>query len=179
MMKKMSILLTGLALILMSAGIINDDMTFSDWDKNEDTFISRSEFIEVFKDEYVDDWNVVDDQHLDDEDFYKITYEVWDADDDELLSKKEWIRGYDYYYGNYVTDDFVAIDVDNDSYIEYKEYYDILGDTDYYAVWDVDEDTYLSENELARMIFNKWDIDSSNFIEPDEYNMFDAYYLDI
>ena len=155
------------------------DLTFSDWDKNEDTFISRSEFIEVFSLVYVDDWDLSDDPYLDDEDFYRVTYRMFDADDDKLLTGQEWMFGYDFYYRDYISDDYVAIDTSGDGFIEYEEYYSALDKAGYHEIWDIDNDTYLSKNELARLLFNNWDIDNSNFIEIDEYNKFDRYFSDI
>jgi len=180
-MKKLATLtLSALAMILlMGMSLVPDNKTFEDWDKNDNGLIARSEFVDVFTDDYVNDWNVIDDAHLDDEDFYTVTYGIWDVDDDELLTEEEWWYGYDYYFGDYIYDDYVAIDTDGDGFIEYAEYYDALYDTDYYAVWDVDKDTYLDQYELARMVFNNWDYDNSNFIEFDEYIDFDSYYLDI
>lgn len=176
---KMILLSTGMFLILTSGKLLMDNLTFSDWDENGDGLITRSEFVDRFTANYVDDWNVVDDEHLDDEDFYRTTYGIWDEDDDELLSEQEWMFGYDYYYGDYILDDYVGIDADGDGFIEYTEYYDALSGTDYYSEWDVDEDMYLNEYELARMVFNNWDYDDSNFIEKDEYEEFDTFYLDI
>jgi len=168
-----------LTIFLMSASPESENLTFGDWDKDSNDLISRSEFVEVFTMNYVDDWNVIDDDHLDDEDFYRVTYSIWDVDNDEMLSEEEWQYGYDYYYGDYILDDYVAIDTDGDGFIEYQEYYDVLYPTEYYMVWDVDEDTYLSELELARLVFNNWDINDNNFLELDEYQNFDSYYLDI
>lgn len=100
-MKKLATLtLSALAMVLlMGMSLVPDDKTFTDWDKNDDGLISRSEFVDVFTDDYVNDWNVIDDAHLDDEDFYTVTYQIWDVDDDELLTEEEWWYGYDYYYG--------------------------------------------------------------------------------
>lgn len=180
-MKAIKTIFTGLflAAILMAASPVSESLTFKDWDKDGNDLISRSEFVEVFTKNYVDDWNVIDDEYLDDEDFYHVTYAMWDVDNDNLLSKEEWQYGYDYYYGDYILDDYVAIDTDGDGFIEYQEYYDVLYPTQYYTVWDVDEDTYLSELELARLVFNNWDINDNNFLELDEYQKFDSYYLDI
>lgn len=165
--------------LFISAGETSGDLTFEDWDKNEDALISRSEFVERFTANYVDDWNIKDDEHLDDEDFFLSTYNIWDTDDDELLSEEEWLFGYDYYYGDYAINDYLAVDTDGDGFIEYAEYYNYLNPTDFYIVWDVDKDTYLNEFELARVVFNNWDINENNFIEKDEYVKFDTYYLDI
>ncbi len=156
-----------------------ENLTFQDWDKNNDGIISRYEFVDKFTDNYVDDWDVNDDDHLDDEDFFRKSYIAYDADKDTLLTEKEWLFGYDYNFGEFVVDDFVAIDINNDGFVEYAEYYAALRKTSYFDTWDVDDDNYLDQFELARLVFNSWDFDDSNFIEIDEYDAFDDYYLDI
>lgn len=176
---KITFIVTGMLIVLSSGKFVQDDLVFEDWDKNGDGLITRSEFVDMFTANYVDDWNVVDDAHLDDEDFYRTSYHIWDEDKDTLLNEQEWMLGYDYYYGDYILDDYEGIDADGDGYIEYTEYYDALRGNDYYPEWDVDEDMYLNEHELARMVFNNWDYDDSNFIEKDEYEEFDTFYLDI
>ncbi len=171
---------TAMLLMLLFMTSATADMPFEDWDTNDSGLITRSEFVAHFTDNYVADWNNYDDNAtFDDEDFYTVTYDIWDVDDDDLLTVEEWDYGYDYFYGDYVNDDFVALDLDNDGFIEYVEYYDVFADTYYYTDWDIDADTYLNEYELARLVFNNWDVDNSNFIEKDEFDDFKAYYLEV
>jgi Ca2+-binding EF-hand superfamily protein len=156
-----------------------EELSFADFDNDNDNLIDREEFKETFTANYYDDWNNQDDDYLDDEDFYVSVYDMWDADEDEVLTEEEWIMGYDYYYGDYIVNDYEAVDVDGDGFIEYAEYNDVLGDSDFFATWDVDASEYLSEEELAEGVFTIWDVDNSGYLERDEYDEFDAYYLDI
>lgn len=156
-----------------------ENLTFNDFDQNNDGLIQKSEFVDVFTANYYDDWNLTDDEYLDDEDFHTTVYHMWDVDDDMMLTRDEWTGGYDYYYGNYVVVDYEEIDVDADGLISFDEYNDWAYDTHFYADWDYDADTFLSEEELAKGVFENWDVDNSQAIERDEYNDFDMYYLDI
>lgn len=155
------------------------DLSFEDFDNDADNLIDREEFKNTFTANYYDDWNNEDDEYLDDEDFYVSVYDIWDTDDDELLTEEEWIMGYDYYYGDYIVNDYEAVDIDGDGFIEYAEYNDVLGDSDFFATWDVDASEYLDEEELAEGLFTIWDVDNSGYLERDEFNEFDLYYLDI
>lgn len=155
------------------------DLTYSDWDKDGNGLISRSEFIGVFREHYYDDWNNKDNKYLDDEDFFHISFVMWDTDDDSLLSENEWIDGFEYYYEGYAANDFIIKDLDNDGMIEQDEFVDVLDDTDFFEAWDFDADQHLTELEIARGVFNNWDKDDSNFIDPKEYDGFDSFYLDI
>lgn len=155
------------------------ELTFFDFDQDNNNEISKEEFTEVFTSNFYDDWNKNDDEYLDDEDFYLSVFEIWDADNDNLLSQEEWLLGYDYYYGDYIITDYDAIDVDGDGFIEYAEYTGILDDTDFYLNWDLDASEYLSDKELAQGVFEKWDINNNGTLELNEYSAFDNYYLDI
>ncbi len=169
-----------IVVLLISSGCERQtDLSFEDFDKDNDNLIDREEFKDVFSANYYDDWNNKDDPYLDDEDFYISIYDMWDADDDKMLTEEEWIMGYDYYYGEYIVKDYEAVDVDGDGYVEYAEFNDVLDDSDFFITWDVDASKYLDEEELAEGLFSIWDVDNSGFLERDEYEEFDAYYIDI
>lgn len=162
------------AMIAMGIGVIAYGQdSFDNWDKNESNEISRSEFTLNFTDSYVDDWNTDDNDYLDDEDFYDFTYfRVWDENRDELLSVEEWRYGFDIYYGDLVMQPYEDVDKDSDGYISYVEYKAALGKTEFYQKWDMNNDNQLSEFELAKGVFEMYDIDSSNFLEQDEWEAF-------
>ncbi len=166
-------------LLVMISCDRTENLTFEDFDNDNSGVIEKNEFHKTFTKNFYDDWNQNDDPYLDDEDFYMTVYDVWDVDNDMALSYEEWLRGYDFYYGDFIVTDYESIDIDGDGLIEYEEYEGILDDTDFYVTWDVDASEYLSEEELASGVFHRWDIDNSGAIERDEYTDFDRNYLDI
>lgn len=178
--KMLKPILTGLILIFSISGFSQSggNLKFSDWDKDDNGIITRTEFVDLFTTAYIDDWNKIDDAHLDDEDFYQVSYDVWDKDDDQRLSKEEWMYSQQNSDGVYAFQSIDAVDADGDGFIQPTEYYDILDHTDYFPDWDTNNDRIISELELAKMVFNHWDSDDSNFIEEDEYEEFDDYFLD-
>lgn len=106
---------------------------------------------------------------FDDQDFYGSTYDMWDADKDQRLSEKEWQRGFDTSYGDYVTTDFKGTDTNKDGYVSYGEYHHSLEKSNYYSDWDANNDKWLSYNEVSRNVFDNWDNDNDNFISENEY----------
>lgn len=156
-----------------------ENLSFEDFDKNNDKEISLEEFEDVFTANYYRDWDNDDDPYLDDEDFHTGVYDAFDADDDQMLTEEEWLYGFDYYYGNYIVTDFNDLDLDDDEHISYEEYYNSLGETNFYKDWDRDADDRISEEELATGVFTIWDVDNSGALEADEFEEFDSYYLDI
>lgn len=154
------------------------NLNYGDWDKDANGLISRSEFIEVFSEHYYQDWNIRDDEYFDDEDFYHTSFSMWDTDEDSLLSEDEWGKGIEYFYKENAAKDFIGADINKDGTIDHDEFVDVLDDTDFFEAWDVDANEHLNELEIARGVFNNWDRDHSNFLDPQEYENFDSYYLD-
>lgn len=171
---------TAISLFIASTVAAQENLTFEDWDHDDDYVIEYHEFEDEFTEHYVDDWNNYDDDHLDDEDFMHATYRIFDRNDDEKLSFNEWMFGYNYYYDDYlIIDDVHSYDLNNDQYISYEEYTDALNTSGYYVDLDVDDDTFLNQFELANAVFNNWDVNNSHTLSKSEYEQFDDFYLDI
>lgn len=152
------------------------ELSYSDFDMNDDNVVSQTEFVTGFMENFHDDWDQMQDPYLDDEDFHRLAFEIFDIDQDKKLSDKEWSMATDRYLNNYIVADINEIDVDDDNYVVYGEYYNVVGDTDFFIEWDLDEDSYISEEELARGVFNYWDLNKNNFLEVNEFQEFDMYY---
>lgn len=167
-------------LVMIHISVISQELpelSFEDWDKDSNVRITRSEFIEVFITHYAHDIDSVDNIYPDDEDFLATSYGFWDIDGDELLSEQEW-REAGAFYTDDITNNFVSMDIDEDGFIEYSEFYDVLDNIGYFHLWDQNNDGNLNRYELARMLFNKWDKNISNFIELTEYKKFDLKHID-
>lgn len=163
----------------LASPIFAQEKDFNDFDLDDDGLVERYEFVDVFVESYTDDWDNTDDNKLDDEDFYTASYSMLNADDNDYIDADEWTFGYDYFYGDYLYDDYALYDSDGDGYVEYVEYYDSLYDSDYFLSWDVDADGYLDQYELAYAVFDNWDISENYVLDRSEFNSFDFYYLDI
>jgi len=165
--------------LIIPFAIIGQNKTFSDFDKDGDGLVERYEFVDVFTNNYVDDWDNTDDAGLDDEDFYNANYEMINIDDNNYIDETEWATSYDYFYGDYLYNDYDLYDTDGDGQLEFIEYYDAIYDSDYFMSWDVDNDGYLDQYELAYAVFDNWDINNNLVLNRSEYNSFDRYYLEI
>lgn len=171
-----------LTLLVLSITFIactrHKDLTFEDWDYDNDALINYSEFERTFGKNYYNDWNQNDDPYLDDEDFLVSTFNIWDVDEDNQLTEEEWIIGFDYYFGNYVISAYDVVDENDDDLISYEEYYNVLNDTEFYRDWDLNEDNIIHEEELTAGVFERWDLENDGVLDVDEYAAFDSYYID-
>lgn len=158
--------------IISSSVVIAQGTEFMTWDTNMDGTISKFEFRNEFMKEYFADWDMNDDKYLDDEDFYRTTYLILDDDNDNLLSIDKWTFGYEHFYHDYITNDFVLYDLDKDNFLTYDEFRPVLMDTDYYVAYDIDENSYISEYELATKVFQTWDFDDSGTLSKSEFETF-------
>ncbi len=178
-MQKLHIL-SGIMFLCSLTLYSQDNLTFGDWDADSDNKIEKYEFISKFIDEYYNDLDNIDDEGLDDEDFYYYTYEYIDGNDDGLISTEEWDNIYAYVDDEFIIyNGLVYYDYDEDGFIDYDEYYDALYDTSFYLTWDIDKDGYINEYELAETVFENWDMNDSGTLSRSEYNTMDIFYLEI
>lgn len=166
-----------LLLFMMTTVNLAPDTSFNEWDKDGSDRVSIDEFQSRFIENYYSDWNVNDDEYLDDEDFYLMTFRILDTNDDEMLAPSEAKWGYDYLYGDYV-DYEVTVREDSEEEMDFENFYDLVYDTDYFSDYDADSDTYLSEAELANSIFETWDIDGNGYLSRNEFNTFHELFLE-
>ena len=182
MKRKMLYFLTSI-LIISFPGLMflnaQEDLTFSDFDVDGNSLITRTEFINVFTDNFIDDWDNVDNEYLDDEDFFRIVYKIWDVDNDDVLSIDEWTNAYESFFGDYLVVEQDVLNIGNERPMVYQEFHKIIDDADIFEELDFDKDSRINRIELARAIFNHYDKNESNFLELNEYLEFDAYFMDI
>jgi hypothetical protein len=156
------------------------DMSFDDWDADDDGRIERHEFSEKFIANYFNSWGAENEAGILEEGFFKQSYAGLDSDNDKFLSDEEWLVGQHYFYDEYIVyDEIESADINKDGHISYDEYYDIMYDTKYFNDIDLDSDNYISQYELANYIFDNWDTNESGTISRSEYKRFDWYYLDV
>lgn len=149
------------------------DSSFTDWDKDSDKKISKTEFSDRYTQDYGDEWK----RNTSDEGFYETSYGVWDTNRDQRLSEDEWKYGYDTSYGDYVSDDYSSVDTNGDGYVDYNEYYGSLGETDYYSSYDQDGDNDLNDDEVSNMVFDNWDENKDGYIDENEYDSYENNYI--
>ena len=174
-MKKIIFILS-LTFIFATTGY-SQDMKMEYWDSNRDGILSEEEFTSSFLEKYSVDKDDVDDNKIDDEDFYLTTFSVIDANKDNTLSEGEFNWGREYFYNDYTRSDFDLYDMDNDGLISSSEYFDVMYDTDFFLAWDKNRDTFIDKKELASGVFKQWDLDGNNYINAEEFNSFNRYYL--
>lgn len=153
------------------------DNSFNDWDTDENNRINMEEFQSHFIENYYPDWNLDNDEYLDDEDFYRMTFRVLDSNKDEYLDTSESKWGYDYVYGKYV-DYEISVVNESDGEIDYQTFYRSIYESDYYSNFDSDNDGHLNEQELAKAMFTTWDINGNGYLSNNEFTTFNNLYLD-
>ena len=183
MMNRMIILLIQMLTALAINGQVSTagagNLSFKDFDRNDNMIIEQTEFVEAFTAYYVDDWNSIDNDYLNDENFYSFMYRDIDTDQNEKLSEPEWQMAYNKYFKDYVLLNYDDIDVDVDGYILYNEYNIVMTGTQLFNDWDFDNNGVINQIEMGRGMFNRWDKDNSGFIDLEEYHEFDETFSDI
>lgn len=164
---------------ILNSFLAAQNIEFIEWDTNRDGTIEEIEFRNGFMAEYFYDWDRNNDGILDIEDFFRSSYLILDENNDNLLSLREWKFGVNYFYYDYITDEFTQYDLDDNNFLTYDEYYSVISITDYFNAFDADKNSYISEYELTKYVFEMWDYDDSGDLSEEEYDFFETYYLGI
>lgn len=163
--------------LLFSAAFFGQQKNFSDYDSNRNNTIEKEEFIDVYKNEYSENVPMGTKTEISREDFYKMVFSELDRDRDENLNEDEWNIGLEYLYRDYLSKDYNLTDKDENSVIDYDEYYEQAYQTDYFTYWDVDKDEYLNEDERVEAVFTAFDSNDDGLLEKSEFDRFNSFYL--
>jgi Ca2+-binding EF-hand superfamily protein len=168
-----------LIVLLFTAAMYCQNTEFERWDRDGNREISKDEFIYIFNNVYVNDRNLIDNEYLDDEDFYEITFHRLDINNDNYLSDVEWDWGYNHLLVDYDITEYSIYDVDDNNLLDFAEFLVIVNKINYFPDRDLDRDGYLNRDELAQDVFNSWDADNNQRISEEEFADFYAFIIRI
>ncbi len=118
-----------------------------------------------------EDWDLNDDNFLDENEFDGSYYQVWDTDNDGILEESEWKD--DVTNFGLTNEDWDTWDANNDNQVDKNEFNTALEDNNYYSTWDADKNNQLTEREYTDGIFGLWDDNDDGQVEKEKY---DNYY---
>lgn len=166
-----------ISLIIFLFAVLNftQSDTFSDWDKDNNDELSKSEFQANFSTDHYSKWDTNNDQNLTQEEYYQATFAIMDEDKDKQLNTAEIDWGYERIYGDYVDYDVDIIEGENGSTIDYDQYREAVRDTRFYSDSDTDGDGNLTRDELSSSIFAILDWNDDGSLSRSEFGQFNRY----
>lgn len=116
---------------------------------------------------YFDDWDVNDDEILDNDELSDGLYDTWDNNSDGIIDNDEWNYGFnDEFSEDY--NEFGDWDADGNGEIDNTEFTDVYENSGLYDNWNTNEEAGIDENESAEGIFSVFDGDNDGFLGKDE-----------
>ena len=167
--------LLSLIVFLFAVTNVTQSDTFSDWDKDNDDKLSKSEFQENFSTEHFSGWDTNNDQSLTEEEYYEATFFILDQDYNSELDATETDWGFEHLYGDYVNYDVEVQEGEETATLTYDQYRDSVRDTKFYSESDTDDDSNLTKNELSSSIFQNLDWDDDGSLTRSEFQQFNRY----
>ncbi len=165
-MKRTTAALSGLALAL-SASPSMAQTSYSDLDHGNDLQLSQAEFDNTFGRDLFAAWDTDSNRNIDEDEFYRGVFDLFDADGDGTLSLSEYDDGWSGWFNtqNYVG--FTELEADGDGVLAVEEFRAGLAATDLYERWTYDG--ALGEEEFTTAIFSIYDVDSDGMLTQEEF----------
>ncbi|MBD0257102.1 MAG: hypothetical protein ICV83_15400 [Cytophagales bacterium] len=140
--------------------------------KIDDRLLEANEFFEAFNaNTLFDDWDLNDDDVLDENEFNASHYDVWDQDNDGILEENEWKEDINHF--GLAGENWDAWDANHDNQVGKNEFNSALDEDHYFSTWDADKNNQLTEREYTDGIFGLWDDNDDGMLEKEKY---EGYY---
>lgn len=123
---------------------------------------------------YYEDWDLDDDNFLNDDEFTTSFYNTWDTDNDGAIEEAEWTTVTADY--NLENADWATWDADGDGLLEENEFDTGFANYGWYDTWDVDNDNLVTEREYTDGIFGIWDENDDNMLDTNEFGAYNSYF---
>lgn len=120
---------------------------------------------------YYEDWDLNDDNYLDENEFNESYYDVWDTNNDGILDENEWNEDTEAF--GLKNETWANWDTDKNKQVDKNEFQAAFKNNNYYSTWDADRNNQLTEREFSDGLFSTWDDNDDGFVERDRY---DTYY---
>lgn len=131
--------------------------------------------------EYFDKWDQNGDGIVAEDEFYQSYVRTMDEDGDGQINADEWKIGMGAYYRGFdlkPEDPFEELAADSNGQISLEETENKLREIDYIDEWNTNGDEGLTEEELAKGVFQNLDEDGDGIVEAEKYTDYFEKYKD-
>ena len=144
--------------------------SFSDWDKSNDSFLDRNEFVEgyIYQD-FFDKWNPTGNSMSYDK-FFNEMYLSIDRNKDAAIDKGEFDSQIKRFFFGMFSESFESWDQNKDGKMRMPEFTKNASASKLASLWDSNSDRVIYEREMAEGMFYICDSDNSGKIFEAELN---------
>ena len=163
----------GLVALLASGGALAAvEWEFSDWDEDGNLELTETELTTGATEVGLyDEWDVDNDDLLDEDELYGGLYDTWDLDGDGLIGEDEfgesverWLTEADY--------DFEAWNTDDNDFLHEDEFRAEIAETGLYDTW-VGDAEGIGEEQFYGGYYDVADLDDDDALTEDEFGWFE------
>lgn len=125
---------------------------------------------------HYENWDLNNDNFLDEEEFRVSFYQTWDLDNDGRISQGEWTTVVSDYSNHIDATDWRAWDTDGDGFIDRVEFDANFAEMGWYTGWDTNGDGQVDLREYTDGAFAIWDENDDNVLDETEFIRYSTYY---
>lgn len=142
---------------------------FGAFDTNTDSMLDETEFDEANKQAF-SEWDEDQNSSLNNNEFYRSTFALIDANRDGQIDESEWNQGREDLYRNYATENsWTNFDANKDGYLSSQEWNEGFANSEWFNEFDENNDNIIDRDEWRTSFFASYDANEDGYLDANEY----------
>jgi Ca2+-binding EF-hand superfamily protein len=157
--------------IQLGCGSLNMHQGAPDWDLNDNSKLTQAEFVAGYqKSRFFNQWDRSK-NYITSDQFISGLFDRFDTDGNHSISANEYKTRIHRYISGQQMPDFSTADLDKSDDLKENEFQEAMTVANIVEEWDMSHDGKVSDDEMAKGVFHRCDLDNNGMLNTLEFNI--------